>query len=147
MSLWVLLIEKAPVNETLTYEVTHTNVHCLVLLQKRIIRLLCGAKRLNHWKYLFHNVHILKVPDLVELKTAILWWRHIVIYFQWMYNCLEFRIHESLYKSRHKCKFKQTNACTNLTSMCVSITGVKLCISVQKVLYRQTIQHNYLIIE
>ena len=46
-----------------------TNIHCLVLLQKMVIRLICSAKRLN---LLFHNVHILKLPDLVKLKTAII---------------------------------------------------------------------------
>ena len=48
-----------------------TNTHCLVLLQKRVIRLICGSKRLDHTNVLFHNVHILKLPDLVKLKTAI----------------------------------------------------------------------------
>ena len=37
-----------------------------------------------------------------------------------------FRIHESRYSSRHKCKFKQIYACTNLKNMCISVTGVKL---------------------
>ena len=45
-----------------------TNIHCLVLLQKRVIRLICGAKRLDHTNLLFHNVHILKIPDLGKLK-------------------------------------------------------------------------------
>ena len=30
------------------------------------------AKRLDHTNLLFHNVHILKLPDLVKLKTAII---------------------------------------------------------------------------
>ena len=47
-------------------------IHCLVLLQKRVIRLICGAKRLDRTNLLFHNVHILKIPDLVKLKTAII---------------------------------------------------------------------------
>ena len=42
-----------------------TNVQCLVILQKRVIMLLCGAKRLDHKKVLFYNLHILKVPDIV----------------------------------------------------------------------------------
>ena len=41
-----------------TYE---TNVQCLVILHKRVIRLLCGAKRLDHTTMLFYNLHILKV--------------------------------------------------------------------------------------
>ena len=51
-----------------------TNIHCLVLLQKRVIIkvIMCCAKRLDHTNLLFHNVHILKLPDLVKLKTAII---------------------------------------------------------------------------
>ena len=58
----------------LKYGVTHnvTNTPCFVLLQKRVIRLVCGTKRLDHTYLLFHNVHILKSPDLVKLKTAII---------------------------------------------------------------------------
>ena len=49
-----------------------TNIHRLVLLQKRVIRLMCGAKRLDHTNLLYHIVYILKLPDLVKLKTAII---------------------------------------------------------------------------
>ena len=52
---------------------THaTNSHCLVLLKKRVVRLICGPKRLDDTNVLIHNVHILKLPDLVKLKTAII---------------------------------------------------------------------------
>ena len=34
-----------------------TNIHCLVLLQKKVIRILFDAKRLDHIELLFHNVH------------------------------------------------------------------------------------------
>ena len=37
-----------------------------------------------------------------------------------------FRIHESLYSSRHKCKFKQIYVRTNLKNMCIFVTVVKL---------------------
>ena len=54
-----------------------TNIHCLVLLQKRV------AKRLDHTNLLFHNVHILKLPDLVKLKTAIIMFKaYHYIYYQ-----------------------------------------------------------------
>ena len=47
-----------------------TNIMCLVLLQKRLGRLLCRAKRLNHRSRLFYNFCILKVPDIVELTAG-----------------------------------------------------------------------------
>ena len=49
-----------------------THIYCLVLLQKRGIRLICCAKRLDHTHFLFHNVHILKLPDPVKLKTSMM---------------------------------------------------------------------------
>ena len=88
-----------------------TNIHCLVLLQKRVIRLMCGANR-HHTILLFYNVHILKIPDLVKLKTAIIMlkaYRYILP----MNVQKLFRIHESRYSSRHKCKFKQIYVRTN----------------------------------
>ena len=37
-----------------------------------------------------------------------------------------FRLHESRYSSRHKCKFKQIYVRTNLKNMCFSVNVVKL---------------------
>ena len=102
-----------------------TNVQCLVILHKRVIRLLCGAKRLDHTTMLFYNLHILKVPDIVELKTAI-------IMFKAFHNLLPlnvqqfFSIYESVYSTRQECNFIQKYARTSLKSMCISVKGVKL---------------------
>ena len=102
-----------------------TNIHCLVVLQKRVIRLICGAKRLDHTNVLFYNVHILKIPDLVKLKTAIIMFKAYHYILPMNVQKL-FRIHESRYSSRHKCQFKQICVRTNLKNMCISVTGVKL---------------------
>ena len=77
-----------------------THIYCLVLLQKRVIRLIYGAKRLHHTNLLFHNVHILKLPGLVKLQTAIIMinaYRYILL--MNVHNVFE--IHESRYSSRH----------------------------------------------
>ena len=103
-----------------------TNTRCLVLLQKRVTRLICGAKRLDHTNVLFHNVHILKLPDLVKLKTAIIMFKAYRYILPMNVQFVFFKIHESRYSSRHKCKFKQIYVSTNLKSMCISVTGVKL---------------------
>ena len=81
-----------------------TNIHCLVLLQKRVIRLICGAKRLNHTNLLFHNVHILKLPDLVKLKTAIIMFKAYCYILPMNVHKL-FKIHESRYSSMHKSSY------------------------------------------
>ena len=46
------------------------NLKCLVLLQKKVVRLICGAQRLHHTSSLFYDLRILKLPDMVKLKTA-----------------------------------------------------------------------------
>ena len=79
-----------------------TNIHCLVLLEKRVISLICGAKRLDHTNLLFHNVYILKIPDLVKLKTVIIMFK-AYRYVLPMNVQKIFGIHESRYSSRHKC--------------------------------------------
>ena len=83
------------------------------------------VKALAGTNVLFHNVYILKLPDLVKLKTAIIMFE--AYYYILPMNVQKlFKIHDSRYSSRHKCKFKQIYVRTNLKSMCISVTAVKL---------------------
>ena len=84
-----------------------------------------GAKRLDHTNLPFRDVHIIKLPDFVKLKTGIIMFKAYHYMLPMNVQPL-FRIYESLYSSRHKYKFIQIYACTNLKSMCISVTGVKL---------------------
>ena len=79
-----------------------TNIECLVLLQKKVVRLLCGAKRLDHTSRLFYNLCIVKVPDIVELKLVLLCLSHIILYCQRMYNC--FSVSTNLFMQPNKIK-------------------------------------------
>ena len=90
-----------------------THIHCLALLQERVLRLICGSKRLDQTNLLFHNVHILKIPHLVKLKTAIIMFKAYRYILPITVQKL-FRIHESRYSCRHKCKLKQIDVRTNL---------------------------------
>ena len=49
-----------------------TSSKCMFMLQKRVLRLICGATRMDHTNMLFYHQHILKLPDVVKLKTAII---------------------------------------------------------------------------
>ena len=55
-----------------------TNLECISLLQKRVVRIVYGAKRLAHTTPLFSNLRMLKFVDLTKLKTLI--FMHIVYY-------------------------------------------------------------------
>ena len=48
------------------------NVECITVLQKRVVRLSCGARRLDHNNALFKQLGILKFVDLVKFKTSII---------------------------------------------------------------------------
>ena len=45
---------------------------CITVLQKRVLRLVCGARRLDHTNPLFKQLGILKFVDLVKFKTSII---------------------------------------------------------------------------
>ena len=40
------------------------------IVTKNFVRLICRAKRLDHTSCLFSELRILKVPDIVEIRTA-----------------------------------------------------------------------------
>ena len=42
------------------------------LVTGKVVRLLCGAKRLDHTSRLFYDLRILKVPDIVKLRIGII---------------------------------------------------------------------------
>ena len=52
-----------------------TNIHGITILQKRVIRLVCGVKCLEHTSTLFQQLGVLKFVDLVKFKTAIVMFR------------------------------------------------------------------------
>ena len=49
-----------------------TNLNCLVLFSI-VVRLICRTKRLDYTSCLFFELRILKVPDIVELRTALMY--------------------------------------------------------------------------
>ena len=80
---------------------------------------------MDHTNMLFDDQHIIKLPDVVKLKSAI-------IMFKAFHNLLPvnvqqfFSIYESAYTTRHNCNFKHYYSLTTLKGMCISITGIKL---------------------
>ena len=48
-----------------------TNIKCIVLVQKRVVRLIDGANLLDHTNILLYNSRIFKCVDIVEFKTAL----------------------------------------------------------------------------
>ena len=102
-----------------------TNLNCLVLLQKKVVRLICRAKRLDHTSCLFSKLRILKVPDIVEIRTALIMYKANNILLPVNIQKL-FTLYKSVYVTRQSPTFKQNYAHTNLKRMCISVKGVIL---------------------
>ena len=101
------------------------NVECITVIQKRVVRLVCGARRLDHTGPLFKQLGILKFIDLVKFKTSIIMFK---AYHNELPGSLQkmFNLHVQKYDTRHKYTFSVHRAHTNIKSMCISIYGVKL---------------------
>ena len=52
-----------------------TNINCVYLLQKKVLRIVCNADYRYHSNVLFNELRILKLFDSIELKTAMLMYK------------------------------------------------------------------------
>ena len=86
-----------------------TNLHPLVILQKRAIRIVHNTKYLDPTNPLFVKSSALKLPDLIKFKTL----------FSERAGCQR-------YDLRGKQKLQEQGSRTTLKRMCISVYGVKL---------------------
>ena len=102
-----------------------TNIQCIILIQKRVIRLIHGANRWDHTNNLFYEHRILKFNDIVELKT-------ILFMFDAYHNVLPYDLQQlfiksiPLYSARRTHQFIRENVHTYVTAMSIPVLGVKL---------------------
>lgn len=103
----------------------NTNLHPLIILQKRAIRIVCNVKYNEHTNDLFLRAAALKFLDLIKLKTVqtAYWAKHnqLPVIIQGL-----FRERESAkrYDLRGKHKLAQQLTRTTLKSTSVSVCGV-----------------------
>ena len=106
---------------------SRTNLQPLVVLQKRAIRVVNGARYCDHTNPLFSKTFDLKLFDLVDFKTA-------QIMFRAFRNCLPENI-QKLFQHRdqhhtHDLRGRnllyQPKVRTTAKSFCISVQGVKL---------------------
>ena len=94
-------------------------------MQKRVIRVICGERRLAHTNQLFKEKSILKFPDLLKYKTCIMMFKLFTN------DCpkhlqLRLSIYENTYNTRRQNTFIVLYSRTNMKAMCLSVYGVKL---------------------
>ena len=100
----------------------HSNINRIIIIQKRAIRLLFGACRLDHTAPLFKRSNLLTFTDLIKLKTAVFMYK--------AYHCI---LPENIYRNfvmkyvKHRTRTKQ-----QLVRSCVSsnVISMSLCVYV-----------------
>ena len=105
-----------------------TNLNCIVVLQKKIIRIISKKKLNEHTTELFHDLKLLKFTDVVELKTA------VTMYLAHN-NSLPSKIQQLFvfvnndqrhYETRQVKIFKDITPRTTKKEMCLSVRGINL---------------------
>ena len=102
-----------------------SNVNCLCIIQRKVVRLICNADRLAHTNELFKELYILKFPEFVQYKTAILMF-HLFHGTLPIHLQNRFSRYSTTRSTRRINTFVVVQARTNITAMCLSVYGVKL---------------------
>ena len=103
----------------------HSNINRIIIIQKRAIRLLFGAGRLDHTTPLFQRANILKFTDLVKLKTAVFMYK--------AYHCMlpeniqrSFVKKDIMHQTRTKQQLVRSCVSSNVRSMSLCVYGITL---------------------
>ena len=103
----------------------HSNINRIIIIQKRAIRLLFGAGRLDHTTPLFQRANILKFTDLVKLKTAVFMYK--------AYHCMlpeniqrNFVKKDIMHQTRTKQQLVRSCISSNVRSMSLCVYGITL---------------------
>ena len=102
-----------------------SNVKCLCIIQRKAVRLICNAERLAHTNELFKELYIMKFPEYVQYKTAILMF-HLFHGTLPIHLQNRFTVHSTTRSTRRINTFVMVQARTNIKAMCLSVSGVKL---------------------
>ena len=102
-----------------------SNVKCLCVIQMKAVRLICNADRLAHTNKLYKELYILKFPEFVQYKTAILMF-HLFHGTLPIHLQNRFTIYSTTRSTRRINTFVMVQARTNIKAMCLSVYGVKL---------------------
>ena len=100
-----------------------STIHCIDILQKRVIRLISGVNRQCHTNILFSRCRVLKFKDLVDLNVLLVLFK----IFNSMpipnnIQCLFNKSHR-LRSSRSQCQYVRNCIRTNTKANCLSIYG------------------------
>ena len=102
-----------------------SNVKCLCIIQRKVVRLICNADRLAHTNELLKELYMLKVPEFVQYKTAIFRF-HLFHGTLPMHLQNRFTRYSTTHSTRRINTFVMVQARTNIKAKCLSVYDVKL---------------------
>ena len=100
-----------------------SNAKCLCIIQRKAVRLICNADRLAHTNELYKELYILKFPEFVQHKTAILMF-HLFHGTLPIHLQCRFTIYSTTRSTRRINKFVMVQARTNIKAMCLSVIQI-----------------------
>ena len=103
-----------------------TNVNCIYVIQKKLLRIIHHEGRLAHTNCLFNQMHSLTCHDLVAYRTAIVMFNKL--YYGKLPILLQsrFKRSQNIHNTFSRNTFIVRYSRTNLKAMCISVWGVKL---------------------
>ena len=99
-----------------------SNIECMYLLQKKVVRIVCGVGYRDHTNELFSELRILKLIDIVQLRSACIMYK---AHNKLLPNNLQLLISVDSDRShitRQSNTCKQVFARTTLKSQCICAT-------------------------
>ena len=102
-----------------------TNTNCIFLLQKRVIRVMHDARRLDHTNSLFKQLHLLKFADIIELKTLLFMYKAYCRSIPSNIRCW-FARREVECSMRANHDLERRSVCSTMRSMSLCVDGVRL---------------------
>ena len=108
-----------------------SNIKNVYTLQKKAVRIVCNVDYQHPSNVLFIELHVLKLHDLIELRTAMIMYKANT-------GCLPvnlqamFRMHsEKIHNTRNSSNVRQVFARTTKKANCITVHGIKLWNTIQ----------------
>ena len=103
-----------------------TKLNCIILLQKRAIRIVANVSKYYHTNELFKQLKLLKFLDHVEYKSCVLMYRAYHVKLPIKLQSLFIKDSNSKHCTRQQNKFQVFYKRTNIKALCVSSKGTSL---------------------
>ena len=120
-----------------------SNIKNVYILQKKAVRIVCNVDYQHPSNVLFIELHVLKLHDLIELRTAMIMYKAktgcLPVNLQTMFHMNLERIHDTRYSTN----VRQVFARTTKKATCITVHGIKLWNKIQDRIRRSHNLHTF----